>query len=267
MKKKRLALCSTCSIFPPSANQDRQGCQDRVALPPLATHATASQQSPAMLPCTHHAHTCDSSPTQTCRIMLEPAATQTKALQQHTCTRKHTHTQEQTWVHTTHRRRMQQACSTHACDHAHACTGTRTNTDTQGPGKTMSPTSVHANFGKKNTMTHAEAHAPHEMLVHTHMGLAPLCLYGYMFLCMYVHGNVHIRSTPAASFSHVLSMYAMAITHAHGCTTTCTHTEPCAQRGTCMYTCENCLGTCVTLPVARSSRLLRDAGMQGICRI
>lgn len=202
-----------------------------------------------MLPCTHHAHTCDSSPTQTCRIMLEPAATQTKALQQHTCTRKPTHTQEQTWVHTKH---TGEGCSrhaphTHVTMHMHAQEHVPTRTH-RGQAKPCPPTSVHANFGKKNTMTHAEAHAPHKMLAHTHMGLAPVCLYGYMFLCMYVHGNVHIRSTPAASFSHVLSMYAMAITHAHGCTTTCTHAEPCAHRGTCMYTCENCLGTCVTLP-------------------
>lgn len=45
-----------------------------------------------MLTRTHHTHTCGPGSTQTRRIMLEPAATQTKALQQHTRTRKHAHT-------------------------------------------------------------------------------------------------------------------------------------------------------------------------------
>jgi len=126
-----------------------------------------------------------------------------------------------------------------------------TPTDTQGPGKTVSPdTSVHASSGKINTTTNAEVRAPHRMLAHARTGLACVCLHRYMFLYMYVHAHTHIRSTPAASFSRVPCVYAMAITHARGCMT-CTHAEPCAHvhgGGTHVYTHERCPDTSVTSP-------------------
>lgn len=34
-----------------------------------------------------------------------------------------------------------------------------------------------------------------------------VCVGWYVFLCMYVHGHVHMRSTPAVSFSCVFSVY------------------------------------------------------------
>lgn len=90
---------------------------------------------------------------------------------------------------------------------------------------------------------------PQKMLVCTHTwGLAPVCLCWSMFLYMYVHGHMHIRNIPAASFSFVLPMYAMAITHAHGCTMIYTHEEPCAHVRGGAHTCEHCPDMCVTLP-------------------
>ena len=145
-----------------------------------------------------------------------------------------------------------------------------TPTDTQGPGKTVSPdTSVHASSGKINTTTNAEVRAPHRMLAHARTGLACVCLHRYMFLYMYVHAHTHIRSTPAASFSRVPCVYAMAITHARGCMT-CTHAEPCAHVHGGAHTCTHMNAAQIPVlphPAARSSRLPRGAGTQRMCRI
>lgn len=37
--------------------------------------------------------------------------------------------------------------------------------------------------------------------------LAPVCLYWYVFLCMYAHGHMRMRTMPAASFSCVFTVY------------------------------------------------------------
>lgn len=149
----------------------------------------------------------------------------------------------------------------HVTMHIHAQEHIPTNTNTQRPGKTMPPhMCVHADFGKIKTMTHTEAHAPHKILTHTPMGLAPVCLRWYTFLCMYVHGHVHIRSTPAASFSRVLSVYAIAITYSHGCTTTCTHAEPCAHVRGGARACRHMNAAQIPVTLPSSTVILPPAG-------
>lgn len=77
---------------------------------------------------------------------------------------------------------------------------------------------------------------------------------------MYVHGHMHVKSVSAASFSHVLSVYAMATTHAHGHAMTCTHTEPCAHMHEVAHVCTH-------MNTAWSFHLLLAAGTQEMCRI
>lgn len=135
--------------------------------------------------------------------------------------------------------------------------------DVAGQADPHPPTLCACKLWKNTYNDHTEARVPHRMLAHTPTGPAPACLHQYMFLGTHVYGYT-------ASFSCVPSVCAMAITHAHGCTTTCTHAEPCVQMHSRTHACMHVSAAQIPVlphPAARSSHLLQDAGAQGMCRI